>query len=154
MKKMNSIKTLIVTLVLLSAATTRAAEVSNSLPESFKSSINRMVLKVKATENAGDKRQVIGDYLTGMAQSLEQVQKIWPINEADRIAIASLSQKLSADLSELKGEGQFEKVPDRDLNRFAGFIQQDLEQAGISGGGLYISTGVLVLVIVLLILFR
>jgi len=153
MKKTHSIITLIMSLFLFSASTTLAGEISNSLPESFKASINRMVLKVKATEKAEDKRQVIGDYLTGMLNGLEQVQRILPLNESDRIAVVSLSQKLSSDLSELNGEGRFGKVPDRDLNRFAGFIQQDLEQAGISGGGLYISTGVLILLVILIILF-
>jgi hypothetical protein len=113
-----------------------------------------MVQSVKEAGSPELKRKILSNYLSRMTRGLAMVKTLLPLSESDRQAVNALSDKFSTDFSELNGAEDFKQVTDADLDPFAGFVQQDVEQAGISAGGVYVSTGVILLLVILLILFR
>ncbi len=85
-----------------------------------------------------------------MELGMEKVTADAALTESDREAVNRLKSGFHANYSELYGLGGFTRVADADLDSFAGFIQQDREQAS----GIYISGGVLLLIIILLLIFH
>ena len=154
MIKRYSLMTFWLAAALMAASPLRAGGNANVLPESFKASINRMVQSVKRADSPDLKRKILDHYLTRMDRGLGMVKTLLPLKASDERAVNALSGKFRADLAELNGSQGYVKVADADLDHFAGFVQQDVEQAGISGGGFYISTGVILVIILLILLFR
>ncbi len=117
------------------------------LQESFKASLNKMVVKVKTEEDPAAKREILENYLARMDRGLEAAKVM--VSEKDMPSLDALREKIEADRAELDGIRGHEKVANANLNRFADYVQQDVEQASY----IYISTcGLLVLLIILLIL--
>lgn len=119
---------------------------SSSLDERFKVSLNAAIHKVTEMQDPVAKRKMLGDFLIRMNQGIGMAKDAVP--EKDGQALDALQLKIQADYAELNGFGTA-KVPDPELNRFAAYVQQDVEQAA---GGVYISVGGLIIILILLIL--
>ncbi len=126
---------------------------SSSLDERFKAAINTEIQKVMETQDPVLKRKMLGDFLIHMDQGIGTAKT--GVSEQDQPALNALQAKIQADYAELNGNG-VAKVPDSELNHFAGYVQQDVEQADYySGGGVYISVGgIIIILLLILILFR
>jgi len=120
---------------------------SSSLDERFKVSLNTAIVNIKETEDPVAKREMLGDFLMHANQAMGMAKDA--VSQKDSQALNVLQLKIQADYAELNGNG-VAKVPDAELNHFAGYVQQDMEQAA---GGIYISVGGLILILVLLIIF-
>jgi hypothetical protein len=127
-------------------AAARMGAHSSSLDERFKASVNTAIHNVKETEDPVAKRKMLGEFLTRMDQGIGMAKVAASMTNGQ--ALADLQLKMRADLVVLNGVGTA-KVPDADLNRFADFVQQDVEQAS---SGIYISVGGLLLILILLLL--
>ena len=119
---------------------------SSSLDERFKVSLNTVIQNVRETEDPVAKREMLGDFLARMDRGIGMAKVA--VSEKDGQALSVLQLKLKTDYAELGGHGTV-KVPDADLNRFANYVQQDVEQAA---GGIYISVGGLIIILLLLII--
>ena len=120
--------------------------------ELLKTSINRMVQDVRQAREPDAKREILDRYLSRIHHGLEKIAINPSLTKSDREAVNGLKAGFQANYSELNGLGGFPGVTDSDLNAFAGFVQQNQEQADWGTGGVFVSTGVLLILIVMLIL--
>ncbi len=118
--------------------------------ERFKQYLNDMVTDVKDAEDPAEKRAILDESLRKMKTAADRVKQM-PGTEAEaKEALTAFASDISDKRDQLNGENGYEVVPDADLDRFADYVQQDLEQADrlvIS-----ISSAALVLLIFLLLL--
>lgn len=122
---------------------------ASSVDERFKAVINTEIQKVMETQDPVLKRKMLGDFLTRMDQGIGMAKV--SVSEKDAQALNALQMKMRADYAQLEGNG-VAKVSDSELNHFAGYVQQDVEQAE---GGVYISVaGIIIILLLILILFR
>ncbi len=104
--------------------------------------------KVKATENAAEKRQILSKTFQKMSSALDKVESSGLVSEGDRAGLDKFRAKLQDKQDELTGRNGFERVADSQLNNFSNYVVQDIEQAQM----LTISIVTLLLIIILLVL--
>ena len=86
-------------------------------------------LKVKATENASEKRKILNESFQNMSKALDKVQNSCLISKDDRIGIDRFKATLREKQNELAGINGYERVSDEQLNNFSNYVVQDMEQA-------------------------
>jgi len=86
-------------------------------------------LKVKATENASEKRKILNESFQNMSKALDKVQNSCLISKDDRIGIDRFKAALREKQNELAGINGYERVSDEQLNNFSNYVVQDMEQA-------------------------
>ena len=105
--------------------------------------------KVKATENASEKREILNESFNNMSEALDKVLSSGLISESDRVGIEQYKSTLQEKQNELEGSNGYERVQDRQLNSFANYVVQDMEQADST---VTISVIALLLIIIIVIL--
>jgi hypothetical protein len=105
--------------------------------------------KVKATEDPAQKREVLNKSFETMTDVLDRVQASPLISKDDRAGIARLKATLKENQDELAGLNGYEPVPDAQLNNFADYSLQAMEQADQQ---ITISLVAALLIIIILIL--
>ena len=115
----------------------------------FKKHINSVVQKVKAEENPQEKRDLLNDSFDNLLKSFDRVETMATLSSADQTALNELKSNITEKKNELNGMEGFKRVQDNQLNNFANFVQQDMEQADST---VTISVTVLLLIIIILIL--
>jgi len=108
---------------------------------------NDAAKKVKAAENAAEKRDILNESFQSMSNALNQVQNSGMISKDESNGIDLFKTALQEKQDELAGRNGYERVPDAQLNAFSNYVVQDMEQASIT-----ISLVALVLIIILLVL--
>lgn len=150
---MKTAKTLLAALAagLLSAAPLQARSGATWAEERFKSEVNAMVREVEAAPDPAAKRAVLAGFTARMELALARALLRASLEEEDRVALERAKARIQAYRAELDGHAGFARVPDGELDRFAAYVQQDMEQAQW-GGGVYISAGALIVIVLLLVL--
>ncbi len=105
--------------------------------------------KVKETENASEKREILNESFNNMSEALDKVLSSGLISESDRVGIEQYKATLKEKQNELEGSNGYERVQDRQLNSFANYVVQDMEQADST---ITISVIALLLIIIIVIL--
>jgi len=105
--------------------------------------------KVKATENADEKREILNEAFNSMSKILDKVLSSELISESDYAGIEQYKATLQEKQNELEGSNGYERVQDRQLNSFANYVVQDMEQADST---ITISVIALLLIIIIVIL--
>ncbi len=105
--------------------------------------------KVKATDDPGQKRDILNNSLQNMSSALDKVQGSPLISKDDRAGISQLKATLQAKEDELAGVNGYDRVPDQMLNAFSDYVVQDMEQAAQT---VTISLVALLLIIIIIIL--
>jgi hypothetical protein len=105
--------------------------------------------KVKATADPSQKREILEKSFERMFKALNAVQGSTLISKDDRAGIDRFKVILKEKQDELKGLNGYEQVPDAQLNAFAVYVVQDMEQATQS---VTISLVALLLIIIIVIL--
>ena len=85
--------------------------------------------KVKATENASEKRAILNESLQNMSEAMDIVQSSPFASNDDRIGIDRFKASLQEKQDELAGRNGFVRVSDQQLNAFSDYVVQDMEQA-------------------------
>ncbi len=129
-----------------------AAPNTNTVTETLKSSINRMVNDVKNESDPTAKRKIMGDYLLDKTQKLSQLASMPSLQAYDKKQIGELSSQFHNDLVVLNGSNETNGIANADLDKFAGYVQQEHEQA-YQGGGIYLSAGAIIVILLLVIIF-
>ncbi len=111
--------------------------------------LNETALKVKATENPVQKREILTNDLNNMINVLETVKDAPLTSEQDGTNLDRMKVTLQEKSDELAGLNGFERVPDDQLNAFSTYIVQDMEQADKT---ITISLVTLLLIIIIVIL--
>jgi len=110
---------------------------------------NNVANKVKATENAAEKRAILENSFKDLSEALDKVQNSFLVSKEDQDGIENLKVTLKENQDELAGINGYERVPDSQLNNFSSYVVQNMEQADET---ITISVVVLVLLILLAVL--
>jgi len=90
---------------------------------------NDAALKVKATESPVQKREILSKNLSEMTRAIDTAKGAPLTSEQDNASLDRIKATLQEKSDELAGTNGFERVPDDQLNAFATYIVQDMEQA-------------------------
>ena len=85
--------------------------------------------KVKAAADPSQKREILDGSFERMSKALDVVQTSPLISKDDKAGIDRLKTILKDKQEELAGINGFDRVPDAQLNAFADYVVQDMEQA-------------------------
>lgn len=110
---------------------------------------NNVANKVKATENAAEKRAILENSLKDLSEALNKVQGSFLVSKADKDGIENLRITLKENQDEIAGINGYDRVPDAQLNNFSSYVVQNMEQADET---ITISVVALVLIILLVVL--
>lgn len=105
--------------------------------------------KVKATENAAEKRVILDESLQSMMKALDIVESSPSISKADLAGIDRVKASLREKQDELAGVNGFSGISDAQLNAFSEYVVQDMEQADQM---ITISVITLLLILILVVL--
>lgn len=139
---------LFVAMLFFTAVNTASAQ-SNKAVDMFKEHINKVVQKVKVEENPQEKRELLNTSFDKLLNSFNKVENMKVLSQADQSAINQLKRNITEKQNELNGQNGYKRVQNNQLNNFANFVQQDLEQADST---VTISVTVLLLIIIILLL--
>ncbi|MEX1139743.1 MAG: hypothetical protein WEB33_11535 [Bacteroidota bacterium] len=105
--------------------------------------------KVKATENAAEKRVILDESFQSMLKALDIVESSPSISKADLAGIDRVRASLREKQDELAGVNGFSGISDAQLNAFSQYVVQDMEQADQM---ITISVVTLLLILILVVL--
>ena len=108
-----------------------------------------VAVKVRATEDPNEKREILNQSFQTMFAALDMAQKSELISKNDGVGIARFRAALQEKQDELAGRNGYVRVPDERLNAFSEYVVQDTEQADQT---ITISVITLLLVIILVVL--
>lgn len=137
--------------VLAFSAPLSASPGSVLIEERYKSALNLIVQEVRSAEDPAEKREILAAYLGKMQSGLSKAGGMEAVSGSDRNILDSMGEKLAAYQAELDGQSGYSPVADADLDAFAGYMQQGMEQAAI-GGGVYLSGGAIIIILLILLL--
>jgi hypothetical protein len=122
---------------------------ADDLKKELQKYINEIVTEVKEAETPEEKREILDNLFEDLQESFEAAKNspYVPIDDYEGINI--LQSKITERSKELNGLEGYQKVPDNQLNEFAVFTLQDIEQADEI---ITISLTTLLLIIILAIL--
>jgi hypothetical protein len=85
--------------------------------------------KVKETSDPGEKRDILNHSFETMSKALSAVEGSPLISKDDKVSIEHFKVTLQEKQDELAGLNGYGQVPDAQLNDFADYVVQDMEQA-------------------------
>lgn len=154
MPKFSILAAHVLLMTLLTGAAAEAGPVSSVMESRVKSSLNKMVQGVHEAETPAEKRVVLDRFLGKLARGSALLEKAPFLSAENLTAINALQEKFAGYGAELHGApGQDTPdagVADADLDGFASFMQNDLEQA--ANGGVYLSTGAIIIVLLIILI--
>jgi hypothetical protein len=116
----------------------------------IKKYVNDVVTHAKAAEDPAVKRERLDDGLDDLVTALDRVERTSGLSDADRDGIAALRAKVAEKQHELRGTHGYEQVPNRQLDDFADYVQQDIEVAD-NTVTIGVTTALLIVIILLLL---
>ena len=117
--------------------------------ERLKNHINSVVEKVEEAESPLQKREILDGSLEEMIQAIDKVKEKKSVSESDKKGLAVFKDNLVDRKNELNGLNGFKKVPNNQLNQYANYIQQNVEQA--DAVTISVTTALLIVIILLLL---
>jgi hypothetical protein len=141
----------IITFALLAvSAPAKAAPGAALVEEQYKAALSRLTQEVRQAQSPTEKREILQHFINGMQDGLRKAENLESILESDRETLRSVAGRFHAYQAELDGMNGYDRVADADLDAFAGYVQQGMEQAPV-GGGIYLSGTALIVILLLLI---
>ncbi len=118
----------------------------NRLKEYF----NDLLLEVEQTKDPAEKRALLNESLERFLTAMDRIQRLPFFNQEQREALARFDAAVQEKHDELNGAAGFAMVANADLDDFAGYMVQDLEQAARSY--IVLSTAAIIIIILVLII--
>lgn len=118
--------------------------------EALKKYVNSIVENVEGTESPEKKREILDESLSDMITAIERVSDRKSVSSSEKENLAEFKDQLSERRDELNGKNGYVAIPNNQLNNFANFVQQDIEQADRLVT-LSLTTALLIVLILLLI---
>lgn len=128
----------------------KAAPGAALVEEQYKAALSRLSQDVRQAQSPTEKREILHHFINGMQDGLQKAENLGSIQESDLQTLQSVAVKFDAYKAELDGKNGYDRVADADLDAFAGYVQQGMEQAPM-GGGVYLSGTALIVILLLLI---
>jgi hypothetical protein len=147
---MTRIKSLVVVVLLLGfALPVFAEETAVDSQDALKKYFNELAIKVKNLDDPAAKRELLDEALVRLLDATDRMERR-AIGSRSKESVAIFRQEVQEKHDELNGLEGYARVADADLDSFADYMVQDLEQAR---SYVVMSTGLaIVLLIILLIL--
>ncbi len=120
---------------------TKAGDVRKELKKYF----NDIALKVKHTQNKEQKREILNNSFKKILTSLDEVKHTPLLSDNDVESMDFFKKQVELKYNELNGFNGFQKVSDNNLNNFADYSVQDLEQSAE-----YVTISILTLVLIII----
>jgi len=117
--------------------------------ENIQKYFNDTACKVKATTDPSQKRDILNTSFDHMFKAMNAAKSSALISKDDKAGIGRLIVTLKEKQDELAGVNGYDRVPDAQLNAFANYVVQDMEQATQT---VTISLVALLLIIILVVL--
>lgn len=111
--------------------------------------VSDAAIKAKATTDPVQKREILNKSFESMVTALNRVQGSPLISSEDKVGIEHYKVILKDKQDELAGLNGYQRVPDAQLDAFANYVVQDMEQATQN---ITISLVALLLIIIIVIL--
>lgn len=141
---------MLVTLVAVSGASAQSN--AGILEQRLKSELNTTVQEVREAQTPSEKREILGRFIDKVERGSAKIQKLPFLTQENRAALSLLQEKFGEYAAELHGvpgpESSQPGVTNGELDAFASYVQQDLEQAN----GIYLSTGAIIIVLLILLI--
>ncbi|SMO53822.1 hypothetical protein [Gracilimonas mengyeensis] len=118
--------------------------------EKLKKHINEMVEQVQEESDVQQKRVMLNKSLDDLIKAVDRVESNKMVPDSDKKALADFKESLTDRKNELNGTNGYAKVPGNQLNDYANFIQQEMEQAD-KVVTLSLTTALLIVLILLLL---
>lgn len=134
---------LIVSCFFVSAAQAQATE-------DIKSYFSETTTRVKAESDPEQKREMLENSLQRMSIALDKIESSGLVSEEDLTSLEGFKTALQEKQDELAGVNGFDPVPNAQLNSFADYVVQDMEQAQRTIT-ISVVTALLILIIVILL---
>jgi hypothetical protein len=128
-----------------------AGAAGEALEERYHAALSQVTQEVKQAQDPAEKRRILSGFFKHMEEGLRKAETLSSLPEDDKQSLHTVLGKYYAYQAELDGAAGYERVADRDLDEFASYVRQDMEQAPI-GGGVYISAGALLVILLILLL--
>jgi hypothetical protein len=112
---------------------------------------NDAACKVKATSDPGQKREILNNSLQTMSKALTWVERAGLISNDDRAGINHFKTALQEKQDELMGNNGFERVSDAQLNAFADYVVQDMQQAAETITVSLVSALLIIIILILIL---
>lgn len=132
------------------AAPLFADSTQNKWENRIKEYFNDLLLKVEEAKDPEQKRALLNESLERFLTAMDRVQRLPFLNQEQREALARFDAEVQEKHDELNGAAGFAMVANADLDDFAGYMVQDLEQAARSY--VVLSTAAIIIIILLLII--
>jgi hypothetical protein len=147
MRKITIVLAMLFTLLIIQPVLAR--ENQPKLEDTLKEYISEIAVKIQSTEDPVEKREILTTALEKIIRTFDALEDVPAISQKKRAALASLRQDFKDKYNELNGLNGFERVADEELDNFAVYIMQDLEQAR---NYITLSLGALLLIILVIII--
>lgn len=118
--------------------------------QALKKHVNSIVEDVEEAESPEQKREILDESLGDMITAIERVSDRKSVSSSEKENLAEFKNQLSERRDELNGKNGYVAIPNNQLNNFANFVQQDIEQADRLVT-LSLTTALLIVLILLLI---
>ncbi|MBW8888056.1 MAG: hypothetical protein JF616_09905 [Fibrobacteres bacterium] len=128
-----------------------AGKAGEVLEERYHAALSHVAQEVKGAPDPAEKRRILAGFFQHMEEGLQKAETLSSLPEGDRQSLHTVLGKYLAYQAELDGSRGFARVEDRELDEFAAYVRQDMEQAPV-GGGVYISAGALIVILLVLLL--
>lgn len=122
---------------------------SSKVQDKFKQYFNSISVKVKEAANPAEKREILNKSFEKFNSALTNVINMRGIPAGDVKGLNSLKASINDKYNELNGLDGYTKVQDNQLNNFADYVTQDMEQAD---QWVTISVTTLLLIVILVLL--
>lgn len=136
-------RTILGVLVILLAATQTGYAGGGDISKYF----SKTATEVKATDNPVEKRNILQGSLETMTGALDRIERSGYVTSEDRISAMRLKATLQEKQDELNGTNAYERVTDSQLNSFADYVVQDMQQADQ-----YITISLVAVLLILIVL--
>lgn len=146
---MKHLKSIVFVAVLAFFSQSTAFAQADKATTKFKKYINEVVQNVEKAEQPEQKRAILNDSFDDLISTFDKVASMNGVSEKDREAITRLRSTITDKKNELNGLDGYAGVKNNQLNNFANYVQQDMEQADET---ITISVTVLLLIIIILLL--
>lgn len=133
--------------MMLLLVNTGYAEGKGTIQEYF----NDTAIKVKATAEPAQKREILDQSFRTMFKALDRVESSGLITKDDRAGVENFKTTLLDKQNELMGSNGYERVSDAQLDAFSDYVVQDMEQAAQTVTIGVVTALLIVIIIILLV---
>jgi hypothetical protein len=139
----------ILLVTMLTGIPVQAETGSEMIGQRVKSSLNAMVQDVHEAGTPSEKRAVLNRFLSKVSRGTAILEILPFLSDENHAAVDLLKERFDRYSADFGGTPGTNAVADGDLDAFASYMQNDLEQAS---GGIYLSTGAVIIVLLIILI--